>query len=148
MACLGIVCALAPALLAPEGVLRGFVAGAWRVLAGAGEHEMGAAFAPQMIDRIAALSTGDVLLHLQGFAPDDARAELVYYRSVYAMWPRRVLLGPARPVLNNSRDITAAVASAGVDELPRHGVSHVAWFQPAADGGISARIAPARQAAE
>ena len=62
------------------------------------------------LDRMADQTAGgNVLLKLAGYAKTNPVVEnslgFVYYRSSYALYPRRMFVAPADQVINNGRDI-------------------------------------------
>jgi hypothetical protein len=141
--CLLAALALLPAALAPGRSLEGFVLAARD--AALGRAAPSPVPAAPWVDRFAQLPGGNLLLAFEGLPPDDLRVEYIYYRAVYALWPRRVLLGPVARSVNGSRDILAAVAAVDARWLAANDVSHVVRLGPGADGAVTVAIeTPAR----
>lgn len=114
----------------PARVRRGFIAGALvaaplcAVFApGDGVDDFAAAVAASLrgirgpvqdagaagiVDSLASSGTRNVLLRFEGFTPGDPRTEFVYYRAVFALWPRRALLGMIDQPVNGAVDIARA----------------------------------------
>lgn len=93
------------------------------------------------VDRLATLAGQNLLLRFSGFGRDDPRVEFIYYRAVFALWPRRVLLGPADfPVTRAAEILRAQSSRPDTAWLRSTRVSHVVRFEAAADGVIALRV--------
>jgi hypothetical protein len=84
----------------------------------------------ERIDRIADRTVpGNVLLKVAGDAEQHAVAgdslSFVYYRTGYALYPRRIYVAPADQVVNDGRDILRVEFSPSQEWLQEHDVRSV-----------------------
>jgi len=81
---------------------------------------------------------GNVLLQFAEFgSADEAAVELFYYRSVYRLYPRRVLAARPDTVINRGRDILGAPVEPDDAWLGQRDISCVIACERDAAGGIS-----------
>jgi hypothetical protein len=99
----------------------------------------------EQLDRIAGQTgNGNVLLKLAGYAKTNPVVEnslsFVYFRTSYALYPRRVYAAPADKVINNGRDIMQTDFDPGPEWLQAHGVRSVLVFGSDKAGGGTLRV--------
>ena len=96
-------------------------------------------------DRIAKqVSDGNVLLKLAGYARTNPAVEnslgYFYFRTSYALYPRRLYAGPADQVINDGRDIMRIGFSPDPQWLREHDVCSVLIFGNDTPGGETPRL--------
>ncbi len=97
------------------------------------------------LDRIAdQTASGNVLLKLAGYAKTNPVVEnslsFVYYRTSYALYPRRLYVAPADKVINNGLDIMRIEFSPSQQWLQEHDVRSVLTFGNDNAGGETLRL--------
>ena len=98
----------------------------------------------EQFDRIAGQAgNGNVLLKLAGYAKTNPAVEnslgYFYFRTSYALYPRRVYAAPADQVINDGRDIMRIGFSPGPQWLQEHDVRSVLIFGNDTAGGETPR---------
>jgi len=87
---------------------------------------------------------GNVLLKLAGYAKTNPIVEnslsFVYYRTSYALYPRRMYVAPADQVINNGRDIMQVEFNPSLQWLQEHDVRSVFTFGNDNAGGETLRL--------
>jgi hypothetical protein len=84
---------------------------------------------------------GSLLLQFAEFGrADEAAVELFYYRSVYRLYPRRVLAAQPGTVINRGRDILGAPVDPDDAWLGQQDISCVIACERDAAGGISCDV--------
>ena len=87
---------------------------------------------------------GNVLLKLAGYAKTNPIVEnslsFVYYRTSYALYPRRMYVAPADQVINNGRDMMRIEFSPSQQWLHEHDVRSVFTFGNDNAGGETLRL--------
>ena len=96
-------------------------------------------------DRIARQAgNGNVLLKLAGYAKTNPAVEnslgYFYFRTSYALYPRRLYAAPADQVINDGRDIMRIGFSPGPQWLQEHDVRSVLTFGNDTAGGETPRL--------
>jgi hypothetical protein len=99
----------------------------------------------EQLDRMAdRTGNGNVLLKLAGYAKTNPVVEnslsFVYYRTSYALYPRRLYVAPADQVINNGRDIMRSEFSPSQQWLQEHDVRSVFTFGNDNAGGEALRL--------
>ena len=97
------------------------------------------------LDRIARqVADGNVLLKLAGYARTNPIVEdslsFIYYRTSYALYPRRMYVAPADTVINNGRDIMQIGFNPGPQWLQAHEVRSMLIFGNDIAGGEPLRL--------
>jgi hypothetical protein len=87
----------------------------------------------EQLDRIAdRTGDGNVMLKLAGYAKTNPVVEnslsYIYYRTSYALYPRRLYIAPAEQVINNGWDIMQIAFSPSQQWLQEHDVRSVLTF--------------------
>ncbi len=100
---------------------------------------------PDQSDRIARQARdGNVLLKLAGYARTNPAVEnslgYFYFRTSYALYPRRLYAAPADRVINDGRDIMRIGFSPGPQWLQAHDVRSVLIFGNDTPGGETPRL--------
>lgn len=106
--------------------------------------------APELraIDRdvLALAQGGNLLLRPAGFdtSPGDAESMLpkIYYRAVYALYPRRVYIAEKDRVVNNGRDMATLNFEPSEAWLREHDVRAVMVLRRETNGQLSAQAMP------
>ena len=93
------------------------------------------------LDREFAAAAGDrdLFLRFLDHASDPAAEDLfsgLYYRAVYGLYPRRVLVGRDDEVINDGRDLLEANFEPDAVWLASHGSPAVMTLRLRADGGL------------
>ena len=99
----------------------------------------------EQLDRIAdQTGNGNVLLKLAGYAKTNPVVEnslsFVYFRTSYALYPRRIYAAPADQVINNGRDMMRIEFSPSQQWLHEHDVRSVFTFGNDNAGGETLRL--------
>jgi hypothetical protein len=99
----------------------------------------------EQLDRIAdQTGNGNVLLKLAGYAKTNPVVEnslsFIYYRTSYALYPRRMYIAPADKVINNGLDIMRIEFSPSQQWLQEHDVRSVFTFGNDNAGGKTLRL--------
>ncbi|MGA3143207.1 MAG: hypothetical protein ABSF10_09220 [Verrucomicrobiota bacterium] len=99
----------------------------------------------EQLDRIAdQTGNGNVLLKLAGYAKTNPVVEnslsFVYFRTSYALYPRRLYVAPADQVINNGRDMMRIEFSPSQQWLHEHDVRSVFTFGNDNAGGETLRL--------
>ena len=99
----------------------------------------------EQLDRIAdQTASGNVLLKLAGYAKTNPVVEnslsFIYYRTSYALYPRRLYVAPADKVINNGLDIMRIELSPSQQWLQEHDVRSVLTFGNNNAGGEMLRL--------
>jgi len=99
----------------------------------------------EQLDRIAdQTGNGNVLLKLAGYAKTNPVVEnslsFVYFRTSYALYPRRIYAAPADQVINNGRDMMRIEFSPSQQWLQEHDVRSVFTFGNDNAGGETLRL--------
>jgi hypothetical protein len=99
----------------------------------------------EQLDRLAnQAGTGNVLLKLAGYAKTNPVVEnslsFVYFRSSYALYPRRIYAATADRIINSGQDIMRAEFSPGQHWLQEHDVRSVLIFGNDTNGGGTLRL--------
>lgn len=100
---------------------------------------------PDQSDRIARQAgDGNVLLRLAGYARTNPAVAnslgYFYFRTSYALYPRRLYAAPADQVINDGRDIMRIGFSPGPQWLQAHDVRSVLTFGNDTAGGETPRL--------
>lgn len=126
--------------LRPESELHRFCAVAMQSTARRAammQHEQSARIAGQAAD-------GNVLLKLAGYAKTNPVVAnslgYFYFRTSYALYPRRLYAAPADKVINSGRDIMQIGFSPGPQWLQEHDVRSVLIFGNDTAGGETPRL--------
>jgi len=101
----------------------------------------------EQLDRIAEQTGNDnVLLELAGYAKTNPAVQdslsFIYYRTSYALYPRRMYVAPADRVINRGRDIMQTGFSPTPQWLHEHNVGFVLMFGNDDPNGEPLRLAP------
>lgn len=87
---------------------------------------------------------GNGLLKLAGYAKTNPVVEnslsFIYFRTSYALYPRRMYVAPADTVINNGRDIMRAAFNPDRQWLQEHDVRFVLTFGNDTAGGETPRL--------
>jgi hypothetical protein len=99
----------------------------------------------EQLDRMAGqIENGNVWLQLAGYAKTNPVVEnslsFTYFRTSYALYPRRLYAAPADMVINDGRDIMRAEFSPGPQWLQEHDVGSVIIFGNDNAGGETLRL--------
>ena len=99
----------------------------------------------EQLDRMAGQTgNGNVLLKLAGYAKTNPVVEnylsFVYYRTSYALYPRRMYVAPADQVINNGRDIMRIEFNPSQQWLQEQDVRSVFTFGNDNAGGEMLRL--------
>jgi hypothetical protein len=99
----------------------------------------------EQLDRIAAQTgNGNVLLKLAGYAKTNPVVEnslsFVYFRTSYALYPRRAFVTPADKVINSGQDMMRIEFNPSPQWLQEHDVRSVLIFGNDNDGGQTLRL--------
>ena len=99
----------------------------------------------EQIDRIAAQTgNGNVLLKPAGYAKTNLAVEnslsYVYFRTSYALYPRRLYAAPADKVINRGRDMMRIGFNPSPQWLQEHDVRSVLVFGNDTVGGGTLRL--------
>ena len=99
----------------------------------------------EQLDRMAdSAGSGNVLLKLAGYAKTNPVIEnslsFIYYRTSYALYPRRMYIAPADKVINNGLDIMRIEFSPSQQWLHEHDVRSVFTFGNDNAGGETLRL--------
>ncbi len=89
---------------------------------------------------------GNVLLQLAGYARTNATVEnslgYFYFRTTYALYPRRLFAGPADQIINGGRDIMRIGFNPNPQWLQAHDVHFKLTFGDKNFGGETPRLEP------
>jgi hypothetical protein len=99
----------------------------------------------EQLDRMADRSgSGNMLLKLAGYAKTNPAVEnslsFIYYRTSYALYPRRIYVAPADQVINSGLDIMRIEFSPSQQWLQAHDVRSVFTFGNNNAGGEALRL--------
>lgn len=92
-----------------------------------------------------AAPTGNIVLRFNGFQTnkkesEDAGRLLIYFRSVYRLYPRRVFAVSANTIVNTPDDLDAHPFNPSLEWMRKHGVSKRITFTKDVQGNIRTRI--------
>jgi hypothetical protein len=101
----------------------------------------------EQLDRIAGQTGNDnALLELAGYAETNPAVEnslsFIYYRTSYALYPRRIYVAPADRVINRGRDIMRTKFSPASEWLREHDVRFELVFGNDNGSGETLRLEP------
>ena len=91
----------------------------------------------------AAAGDGNLFLRFLDFDSNPAAQEVLsglYYRAVYSLYPRRVLVSREGDIINNGRDLVRANFEPDAAWLARRDVRAVMTFRPRPDGSFEWRV--------